>query len=137
MAAATSMFGQLVNAGPPDPHYCYQVEHVKPNLILSRATHLSGQIIDASGAPLENSPVELRLYVTEARQTSVKKVQTGKDGNFDLGVVSKGDYRFIASPTRVFKQAETLECGDRDPCVLSVVLHPSPTDQPENLCPVK
>jgi len=56
---------QLVNAGPPGEtreHYCSRIEKVKPNLVLSRTTQMSGRIIDGSGAPFENSVVEVRLY---------------------------------------------------------------------------
>ena len=137
VAAVAPAFAQLAQIGPTDPNYCDNVEHVKPNLALSRTTQLSGRVIDASGAPFENSIVELRLFVSESRQTPVKKVTTDSAGYFDLATVSKGQYRLLASPTRVFNQAEKLDCEARNPCTLLITLYPSPTDQPDMLCPVK
>ncbi len=139
-AIAPSIAGQLVDVGPKGEtkeQYCARVEQIKPNLVLSRTTRLSGRVIDASGAPLENSIVELRLFVSESLQTPVKKVATDSAGYFDLTTVAKGKYRLLGSPTRIFKQAEKLECGDRDPCTLLITLRPSPTDQPAMFCPVK
>lgn len=139
-AISPSIAGQLVDVGPKgetQEQFCARVERIKPNLVLFRTTRLSGRVIDASGAPLENSVVELRLFVSESRQTSVEKVTTDSAGYFDLATVAKGQYRLLASPTRIFRQAEKLECGDRDPCTLLITLWPSSSDQPENLCPVK
>jgi hypothetical protein len=139
-AMSSSITGQLVDVGPKGEtkeQYCARVERIKPNLVLSRTTQLSGRVIDTSGAPLENSIVELRLFVSESRQTPAKKVTTDGAGYFDLATVAEGKYRLLASPTRVFRQAEKLDCGDRDPCTLLITLRPSSSDQPENLCPVK
>lgn len=139
-AISPSIAGQLIDVGPKGEtreEHCARVEQIKPNLVLSRTTRLSGRVIDASGAPLENSIVELRLFVSESLQTPVKKVTTDSVGYFDLATVAKGQYRLLGSPTRIFKQAEKLDCGDRDPCQLLITLRPSPTDQPEMFCPVK
>jgi hypothetical protein len=137
VAVTVPAVGQLIQVGPTDPHYCEKVEQVRPNLVLSGATHLSGRIIDQSGAPVKDSLVELRLYKSESEQISVKKVRTDQDGRFYLDLLAKGRYRLLASPTRVFRQAEKLECGDRDPCTLLITLRASPTDQPDMFCPVR
>lgn len=130
-------FGQLIQVGPPDPHYCDKIEQIKPNLILSRTTDVSGTITDQTGAFFVNSLIELRLYESESRQISVKKVQTDRKGHFDLGTVTKGRYRLLASSARAFKQAAELECGDHEKCVLLITLQVNPTDQPDSICPVK
>ncbi len=133
------MSSQLIQtgSGANDPHYCDKIEQVKPNLVLSHTTRLGGTVLDQTGAPFQNSPVELRLYVSESKQTVIAKVSTDKEGHFDLGAVHAGSYRLLASPTRTFRQAEKLECFDRDPCTLRVTLQANPTDQPGMFCPVK
>jgi hypothetical protein len=135
--AVAPAFAQLVQIGPNDPHYCDKIEHVNPNLVLSRPTHLDGRIIDETGAPFKNSFVELRLYESESKQISIRKVQTDEGGHFKLDLVAKGQYRLLASPSRAFRQAQKLECGDRDPCTLLITLQVSPTDHPDTACPVK
>jgi hypothetical protein len=137
VAAVAPAFAQLVQIGPNNSHYCDNIEQVKPNLVLSRATHLDGRIIDQTGAPFKSSLVELRLYKSESKQISIRKVQTDEGGHFSLHLVAKGQYRLLASPSRAFRQAEELECGDRDPCTLLITLQASPTDQPDSRCPVK
>jgi hypothetical protein len=137
LGTVTSAFGQLVQVGPPDQGYCDKVEHVNPNLVLSQATHLSGRIVDQTGAPFVNSVVELRLYKSQTQGTSVRKVRTDEDGRFDLSSVARGSYRLLASPTRTFRQPEQLDCYERDPCALQIRLEANPTDQPDMFCPVK
>jgi hypothetical protein len=66
----------------------------------------------------------------------VKKASTDGDGNFDLGVVKRGDYRLLLSPNRAFKQAEKLKCWSKD-CTLDVVLIGDPTDQLTANCPIR
>lgn len=137
VTALGTAFGQIVQTGRNGPHYCDKIEHVKPNLVLSSVTRLRGRIIDQTGEPFENSLVELRLYKSETQQTSVKKVWTDKDGNFDFDSIPEGQYRLLASPNRLFRQADKLECQVYDPCVLLITLQVSATDQPDMFCPVK
>jgi len=137
VAAVAPALAQLVQIGPNDPHYCDNVEHVKPNLVLSRATHVGGRVTDQTGAPFKNSLVELRLYESESRQISIRKVQTDEGGHFNLNLVDKGQYRLLASPSRAFRQVEKLDCEGRDPCTLLITLQVSPSDQPDSPCPVK
>jgi 5-hydroxyisourate hydrolase-like protein (transthyretin family) len=128
---------QLISFGPPGPHYCEHVERIKPNLVLSRTTQVGGRIIDQTGAPFVSSIVELRLYLSELRQVSVRKVSTDKDGRFDLTMVAKGKYRLLASSTRAFQQPDWLECGDGDKCLLAITLRVNPSDMPASQCPVQ
>lgn len=86
---------------------------------------------------MENSIVELRLYLSESKQSSVKNATTDRDGNFDLATVAEGQYRLLASPTRLFEQAGWLECDNGDECKLDIVLRASATDMPANSCPVR
>lgn len=67
---------------------------------------------------------------------AVKKASTDSDGNFDLGLVRRGDYRLLLSPSRAFKQAEKLECWSKK-CTLDTALIANPTDQIAEHCPIR
>ena len=79
--AATVARCQLVyvGSGPTDPHYCEKLK-VDPNLLINQDAKISGRLVDQSGAAFENSPVELRLYISPTKQSAVAKVTTGHDG---------------------------------------------------------
>jgi hypothetical protein len=94
-----------------------------------------GRITDQTTAPLQNSPVELRRFISERKQ--VKKVSTDPDGKFDLGLVKHGDYRLLVSPHRGLKQPETLECSSNRDCTVDVVLIANPTDGPAAGCTIR
>jgi len=116
--------------------YCSQVEPLQPNLKLTVDTSVRGHVTDQTSEPFRNSPIELRHFISETKQVSVKKVSTDGDGNFDLGVVKRGDYRLLLSPNRGFKQPVKLECWSKD-CTLDVVLIGDPTDQLTANCPIR
>jgi 5-hydroxyisourate hydrolase-like protein (transthyretin family) len=116
---------------------CDKIERIKPNLILAVSVQLSGQVLDSSGAPIKGTVVELRLYESESKQTFVAKTSTDQDGYFNLGTVSKGRYRLLASDTRAFKQADWLECGNGDACSLPITLVENRTATRDSLCPVR
>jgi hypothetical protein len=138
-AFACPLSAQLVDLPPGESlkEHCARVEQIKPNLVIARASSGSGRIIDGSGTPLQKSPVELRTYQNESRQIPIRKIMTDANGNFDLAVVAKGRYRLLASPSRLFRQAEDLSCGPADKCTLQIVLRVSSTDMPESVCPVR
>jgi len=52
-----------------------------------------------------SSPIELRHFISAAKQQTIKKVLMNEDGRFDLGVVKRAEYRLLLSPHRGFKQA--------------------------------
>jgi hypothetical protein len=137
MIASLAASAQLIQFGSNNPDYCLNVEHIKPNLDLSAAVQLRGRITDQTGAPFQNTTVELRRYVSEVQQVSVKKGTTDADGNVDLQIVAKGQYRLLASPSRAFKQPDKLECTSGDKCSLSITLQASPTDLPSSQCPIR
>jgi Acyltransferase family len=58
------LLGQLVQVGPSDPNFCEKAEHLTPNLRLAEMAHISGTIVDDSGAPLKTSHVELRIFLS-------------------------------------------------------------------------
>jgi 5-hydroxyisourate hydrolase-like protein (transthyretin family) len=122
-----------VGSGAPD---CKAIERVLPNLELRQRTEVRGNIRDQAGAPLKNSKVELRRYLSESQQQTVKVVHTNKNGVFELGQVQSGKYRLLASPTRAFKQPEHLKCDEKG-CSLSIVLEANATDQPDSVCPIR
>jgi hypothetical protein len=121
---------------PSDAKYCAAVEPLRPNLVLTRDTAIRGRVIDQSGAPLQNSPIELRRFVSEAKQKPVKTFFTDLNGDFDLGVVKRGEYRLLLSPHRGFKQPENLEC-DPAKCSLDVTLVMNSTGQFAQNCPIR
>jgi len=124
-----------VGSGPPDFHFCDKLK-VDPNLVLNQDARISGRLVDQSGAPFQNSPVELRLYISSTKQSAVAKVTTDRDGQFRFDSVKAGKYRLIASPTRVFQQPSELRC-DTNECEFAITLLVNPTDMPDSQCPVR
>jgi len=137
--------GQVVVLGPdgksgPPPatrEYSLSMETIAPNLKLTQDTEVRGKISDQSKAPLTHSPVELRRFISESKQVTVKKVLSDDGGNFDLGVVKQGPYRLLLSPHRGFKQPSHLECWETKTCILDTVLIVSPSDQFVTQCPIR
>jgi hypothetical protein len=125
-----------IEAPPGDPEYCASVEPLRPNLILKQHTIVRGRVTDQTTAPLKNSPIKLRCFISEVRQETVKTISTDADGKFDLGKIKPGEYRLLLSPHRGFRQPEKLECSSRT-CVLETVLIVNPTDLPASSCPVR
>jgi len=115
MLAGTA-FAQLVRIGPNDPNYCYEVEKILPNLEVRDQVHVVGTVRDQTTAPLTSSRVELRRYISQRKQVSVRVVSTDNSGHFDLGIVKPGKYRLLASPHRGFKQPSALQCQNKDMC---------------------
>jgi hypothetical protein len=126
---------QLVQVGPIAPDYCKKIK-VMPNLVLRQETLISGRVLDTSGAPFENSKIELRVYKSPLVQATFQTTTTDALGRFALGRVPYGRYRLLASPTLVFEQAESITC-EQSTCNLEIKLRPSPTDMPENQCPIR
>jgi hypothetical protein len=112
------------------------VEPLRPNLVLSADTNVRGRVTDQTTAPLKNSRIELRRFVSSAKQVAVRQSSTDADGKFDLGTVRKGQYRLLVSPHRGFKQPEKLECESHD-CALDAILITNPTDQLAAGCPIR
>lgn len=130
-------FAQLVQVGPNDPDYCYEVETIRPNLGVRNQVRVVGNIKDQTTAPVASSRVELRRYISQRKQVSVQVVSTDAKGHFDLGIVKPGKYRLLASPHRGFKQPSALQCQDRDMCELEITLALNPTDMPTSPCPIR
>lgn len=128
--------GQLVQVGPPDPNYCNKVEHVTPNLRVIETARISGTLVDDSGEPFKASRVELRIYTSASEQSSLKTVTTDEHGVFDLGTVEPGQYRLLASATRVFAQPQKLTCATEE-CKFDIRLHANPTDLSASVCPIR
>ena len=126
---------QVVSLGGR-PFDCRAFEKVRPNLELHQSSRVSGTISDKAGAKLKNSRVELRRYLSNVRQQSIKVVYTDNDGLFQLGDLGPGKYRLLASPTRAFQQPKHLECTSKE-CSLSIVLDVNATDQPDSVCPIR
>lgn len=118
------------------PSECCLQEKIWPNLTLIQDTRIRGRLSDESGEPLRYSQIELRRFVSECEQVTLKKLATNVHGNFDLGVVKQGSYRVLLSPQRGFKQPAKLECRQKN-CTLDTVLMVNPTDMPGAGCPIR
>lgn len=119
------------------PEYCFEFETIRPNFTLTEDAHVRGRVTDESTGPLQHSPIELRTFISERKQLTVKKVSTDADGKFDLGLVKHGEYRLLLSPHRGFKQPEKLECSSTSNCTVDAVLIVNPTDLPTANCPIR
>jgi len=135
--------GQVVFVGKqPDKDWCCKAETIRPNLVLSESVHILGRIFDGHAgiapgdAPFKNSRVELRKYISQRKQTTVKVTTTDDNGYFDMGTVDAGKYRLLASPTRDFRQPTDLKCSGNK-CELNIGLKINPTDMPLSVCPVR
>jgi hypothetical protein len=111
-------------------------EKLKPNLELQQSTHITGRVTDIVGNPLKKSRVELRTYISEGKQVTVKVTMTDENGYFDLGTAQKGKYRLLPAPSRAWKQPSRLECTD-EKCDLNIALQVNPTDLPDAGCPIR
>jgi hypothetical protein len=131
--------GQIVEGGVSrvTPEYCKQVEPIHPNFTPTKDVVVRGRLTDQTTAPFQNSPIELRRFISERKQVTVKKVSTNADGKFDLGLVKHGDYRLLLSLHRGFKQPEKLECSSTRDCTVDAVLIVNPTDGPAAGCPIR
>jgi hypothetical protein len=142
IAFASVAYGQCVFIGEPPKDWCYKAEIIQPNLVLSESVHVSGRIFIAGTglmpgeAPLNNSRVELRRYISKRKQIAVKVVTTDGKGYFDLGPVGAGKYRLLASPNRQFQQPADLKCSG-DKCELDIGVTMNPTDQCLDACPIR
>jgi hypothetical protein len=105
--------------------------------VLRDRVHVVGTIRDQTAAPLTSSRVELRRYISERKQVSVRVVSTDGNGHFDLGIVKSGKYRLLVSPHRVFKQPAELKCQNGNTCDLKITLISNPTDMPDAPCPIR
>jgi len=125
-------------SGPPsgNSEYCAAVEPLRPNLVLTVDTNVRGRVTDQTTAPLKNSRIELRRFISATKQVEMKQSSTDADGKFDLGTVRKGQYRLLLSPHRGFKQPEKLECDSHD-CALDTILIANPSDQLAASCPIR
>jgi hypothetical protein len=123
-------------APPNNPEYCAAVEPLRPSLILTADTNVRGRVTDQTTAPLRDSRIELRRFISAAKQVAVKQSSTDPDAKFDLGMVRKGQYRLLLSPHRGPKQPEKLECESHD-CTVDTMLIANPTDQLAASCPIR
>ena len=130
--------GQVVFVGKqPDKDYCYKIETIRPNLELQEPTRILGRVTDIMGAPLMKSRLELRKYISQRKQITVKVTTTDEKGYFDLGTAAAGKFRLLASANRGFKQPTDLKCPSGNTCELNIALQVNPTDQCDSVCPIR
>jgi len=137
LTVAMHVSAQYVSLGPTDPNFCANVEQIKPNLHLQREVQLKGRVLDQTGAPLEQSRVELRVYISKDVQRPFATATTDHQGEFVFKEVPKGEYRLLPSPTRAFAQPDDLRCGTGAQCFLKITLKANKTDMPDTQCPIR
>ena len=140
VAALLLILGNVHAVWAQRTHICCTVEDCKdrqitPNLQLTKAVHLSGSLVDQSGAPFKGSKVSLRRWISPASQTAFKTVITDANGRFDLGTIDPGQYRFLPSETGAFQQPSHVECSQTE-CHLNLILRATGTDTAESICPI-
>jgi hypothetical protein len=130
------LYGQVVQIGPADPDACEKVK-VNPNLVIESAAEVKGHLEDPSGAARVHTRIKVRKYVSQLKQSSFKEAQTDADGDFSVGVLPAGKYRFLVfSPG--FGPPRHLQCIAGKSCQVDVVAEVLPTDTfPESVCPPK
>ena len=136
-ALLTASFAQTVVLPSGSPSNNCESEPVDPNLVVTQTTQVEGTIQDQTGAPLTDSPVRLRKYVSARKQNESRITSTDSAGRFDLGNVKPGKYRLLASPHRGFAQPAELKCSAEKSCSLKIVLKVNPTDLPYAGCPIR
>jgi hypothetical protein len=112
-------------------------ETVRPNLELKERQHVFGELKDPSGAPFIDSKVILRVADAKGKFVSNRSVSTDKEGQFDLGQVDAGKYRFLPGPNRGWKQPRMVECREGRDCEIKLVVQLNPSDQPFAGCPIQ
>jgi hypothetical protein len=119
-------------------------EKVLQNLSVAKPTKLSGVLLDETGAPIvfEKTLVQIRDQKTNAPLLSAPLDAMGQ---FDLGRVPAGEFRFLAVQLKAGKtlrlpladQPKALLCSDDAECRLKIVIHFHGSDNPIDFCPPK
>jgi hypothetical protein len=112
-------------------------EVLAPNLTLGKATIISGQVRDDTGAPFRDSKIVLRKLSDSPLQPSYLDVKTDARGTFSFDEAEPGKYRLLATPSRAFAQPAKLDCYEEPDCNLEIVLKANGTDLPYVGCPVR
>ena len=112
-------------------------ELVKPNLELKEPRRLSGELKNPTGTPFQESRVVLRKLNAKGKLSNTERVTTDKEGNFDLGTLDAGKYRFLPAPSRGFKQPQGIQCREDLDCEIKLVLQLNPSDQEFGGCPIQ
>jgi hypothetical protein len=71
MLIISAAYGQLVEVGPPDPHYCEKLK-VDANLVVAQDADIGGVLIDGSGEPFRNSRVSAPSSLQLSKPTSLR-----------------------------------------------------------------
>jgi hypothetical protein len=141
MFGSTAAFGQLVCTG--DACSCENEKVPPPNLSISQSVHVTGRLIGANGYPFvfENTVVQVRT-IQEKRVIVTTTVDSL--GEFDLGIISAGQYRLIAARRLqngqlerqpLADQPKPMSCSGRSDCSITAVQHFHGTDLPFEFCP--
>jgi hypothetical protein len=119
-------------------------EKTLPNLFIAKPAKLSGVLLDETGAPIvfEKTLVQIRDQKTNVLLLSAS---LDEKGQFDLGRVPAGEFRFLAVQLKDGKtlrlpladQPKALFCSDDAECRLKVVIHFHGSDNPIDFCPPK
>ena len=127
----------------PKMRWCND-EKILPNLSIAKLVKLSGVLLDETGAPII---VDKTLVQIKDLKTEKVLITVGLDakGQFDLGTVPAGEFRFLVVWLRDEKirrlpladQPKTLFCSTEKECNLKIAIHFHGTDNPIDFCPPK
>ncbi len=128
---------------PPETEmqYCAN-EKVLPNLSIAKPVKLSGILLDPTGAPITYKDTLVQIRSPQTGTVLFSALLDGK-GQFDLGTVSAGEFRFIAVMIKdrrfnrlpLTDQPTALSCNNETACNLKIVIHFHGTDNPIDSCP--
>ena len=136
----------ITKDGKPCPsdvenRYCAD-EKVMPNLSVAKPSRLSGILLDPTGAPITYKDTLVQIRNPQTGTVLFSASLDGK-GQFDLGTVPAGEFRFIALLIKDGKfnrlpladQPTALSCNNETACNLKIVIHFHGTDDPIDSCP--
>jgi hypothetical protein len=112
-------------------------EHVQPNFELKIRQHVSGELLDPTGAVFQDSVVILRKQDDKGRFADYRRVTTDETGHFDLKFVDPGKYRFLPARNRGWRQPKEVVCETSRECEIRLTLELNPTDEPFAGCPIR
>jgi hypothetical protein len=125
-------------------------EKTPANLSVSSPVHLTGKLIDASGAPIDFDSLKsgyqtiIQIRNPDSREV-IFAVPLRKNGEFEFELVPAASYRLIAvwmhdgkfGRLPLADQPEQLACKEEKDCRLVATIRLHGTDNPIDFCPPK
>ena len=138
-----SLWSQLICLG--DACSCKNEKDAPPNLSIGKPVRVQGVLLDDVGAVFayEDTIVQVRNPKTKRVLISVS---VDAKGQFVLGTVPAGEYRFIAARKKkdgtlvrqpLMDQPKPMSCSSDSACWIEAIQHQHGTDMPFEFCPPK